>query len=244
MLKPTTKLKAAPRASLKSGVPRHVAIVMDGNRRWAKAHGLPAVEGHRAGYKALKKVADHAFDLGIKEMSVWAFSTENWDRPKAEVKYLMNFARQVFSEESEGIEKLGARIKVSGLKERVPADILEMIELMEERTRHNVKGILNFCFNYGGRADILEAVRKLIRKGITASHLTAELFSSALSTAGLHDVDLIIRTSEYRLSGFLPWESVYAEIYIKPDIYWPDFDERQFDEALSFFAARQRRFGK
>jgi undecaprenyl diphosphate synthase len=225
-------------------IPTHIGIILDGNRRWAKANRKTIIQGHRAGYNKLDKVADYAFSKGVKELSVYAFSTENWKRSQEEVKDLMNLVRWIAEKKLDIFHRKGVKIVVSGSKDRVAKDILRSMDEAVEKTKDNKKGTVNICFNYGGRADITEAVRKLVAKGITTEDVSEDAISNQLSTVGLHDVDLVIRTSEYRLSNFLPWESIYAEIYFAPDIYWPDFDGKEFDKALDFFATRKRRFGK
>jgi undecaprenyl diphosphate synthase len=224
-------------------IPRHIGIIQDGNRRWAKQHGKSTVEGHRAGYEALNRIVELAFDKGVKELSVYAFSTENWRRSKQEVQGTMNLIRWIADNRFKDLHKKNVKLRISGFREKVEADILKRIDKAVENTKNNTRGVLNICFNYGGRADITESVRRLIKKGIKAEDISEEAISAELSTAGMHDVDLIIRTSEYRLSNFLPWESIYAEIYFVPDIYWPDFNEIQFNKALDFYANRKRRFG-
>lgn len=241
MSKPIVKTAVATKAPNQATVPNHIAFIMDGNRRWAKANGTPKLEGHRRGYQAIKKITKHAVNRGVKEISFFAFSTENWDREEEEVSYLMDLARMVFKAELNDLEKEGLKVRVPGLSDKVAPDLAEMINEVTERTKDNTRATINYCFNYGGRADILQAVNKLILAG---KPVTSQEFSKALSTDGMSDVDLLVRTSEYRLSGFLPWESVYAELYFVPNIYWPDFDEKQLDKAIAFFASRQRRFGR
>ena len=224
-------------------IPAHVGVIVDGNRRWAKANGLPILEGHRRGYQLLKDVADWLFAKGVKELSAFIFSTENWNRSKAEVKDLMQLTRWVLKNEAEQLHKKGVRIRVSGLRQKVPADILALIDEVSAKTSKNANGVLNLCFNYGGRADIIEAARRLINDGTPANEINEEVFASQLSTAGLGSVDLVMRTSEQRLSNFLLWESAYAEIYFLPNKLWPELTRHDFDDALTWFASRKRRFG-
>ena len=227
-----------------TNIPSHISIIMDGNRRWAKAHGKSTIEGHQAGYAALKKVAEHALDLGVKEMSVYAFSTENWQRSAEEVRGLMDLVRWILGEEVEDLHQKNIKIRIVGLRDRLDPDLIELIDKAMERTKDNSRGTLYLCFNYGGRADIIQAAKQLIENGITASEITEESFSAALSTKGMSDVDLVIRTSECRLSNYLPWETVYSEIYFLPEMLWPDFDEAALDKAIEFYQDRNRRFGK
>lgn len=241
---PETVVKAEKvRINSKELVPRHIAFIIDGNRRWATEKNLPKVEGHRAGLKTLRKTVDYAFEKGVKELSFYIFSTENWRRPKAEVDYLMDLFRQVFNKYAKELAKKQIKVRIPGVKSNVPKDIKADIEKIEKTTSKNRAGTVNFCFNYGGRADILEAAKNLLKKGIKPAQINEATFSDALATAGMQDVDLLVRTSESRLSGFLPWQSVYAELYFLPNLLWPDFDESEFDKALNFFASRKRNFG-
>lgn len=224
-------------------VPAHIGIIMDGNRRWAKKHGKSTLEGHKAGVDAMKRVAERALDLDVKEMSVFAFSTENWRRSKEEVSGLMDIFRWVFNDQVKEIHEKNIRMRVVGSREGVDEDICESIDKAEELTRNNTRGVVNLLFNYGGRRDITEAVAKIIKQGTKPEDVTEETVSQSLATQGMRDLDLLIRTTEYRLSGFLPWESVYAEVYFQPDVMWPDFDEKELDAAIDFYQQRQRRFG-
>lgn len=224
--------------------PRHIAIIMDGNRRWAAREGVSVDEGHRAGYQTLRQTATAIFDRGVPILSVYAFSTENWQRGQEEVGGLMKLLRFVLKSEVKSYyQKEGIRLLMSGSREGVAADILKGIDKAVAQTKDNQRGTLNVCFNYGGRADLVGAAKKLVSDGVAADAVDEATFSSRLSTAGLPDVDLLIRTSEYRLSGFLPWESTYAEIFFLPDLLWPDFSKEHLDLALQFYKTRQRRFG-
>ncbi len=238
------KTIVAPKSSAKTTLPKHVAFIMDGNRRWAKAHGLPTFEGHRAGFIAMRKIIRHAVKAGVKELSFYVFSTENWRRSKTEVSYLMDLFRGAFKRELAKLDKEDIRVRFAGFRSGVSADILQMIDKATSQTKHNDRAVVNFCFNYGGRADILAAAKRLIALKVEPDEVNEQTFGQSLSTVGMRDVDLVIRTSEHRLSGFLPWESVYAEILVLPDRFWPDFSEADFDMALNFFSSRQRRFGK
>lgn len=229
--------------SAKTAIPRHIGLILDGNRRWAKQHGKTVLEGHQAGAETLGSIANAAFDRGVEELSVYVFSTENWKRPPSEVAALMRLISRFIKQQVKEFMKRNVRIRISGLRSRVERRIWAEIDKAVAMTRNNTGGVLNFCFNYGGRSDIVRAVKRLIRKGINPADLSEERFSQELSTAGLHDVDLVIRTSEQRLSNFLPWESAYAEVYFMPKRLWPDFSEQDLDKALAHYARTQRRFG-
>lgn len=224
-------------------VPYHVAIIMDGNGRWAKKRGLPRVAGHRAGTDNLRRVLESCGELGIKMLTIYAFSTENWRRPEDEVKGLMSIFEDVIDRELPEFQAKGVRLrhigKLDGLKPAFADKVRKAIEL----TKNNDKLILNIAFNYGGRAEIVEAVKTLIAKGIKADDITEEMISAHLYTADVPDPDLIIRTSgEMRVSNFLIWQGAYSEYYLAP-VYWPDFDKEQMRLALEEYAKRHRRFG-
>jgi len=223
---------------------KHIGIIMDGNRRWAKNHGLPAMEGHRRGYGKMKKVVQWCVDRNIGILTVYAFSSENWNRSKKEVGYLMDLFRQVLSRDISEISKQGVRIRIIGQKEKLAPDIQKMIEEAENKTRKNKKLLFNIAISYGGRPDILQAVKKIIKHGIPSDKITEKLISENLWTRGIADPDLIIRTSgEYRLSNFLTWQSAYSElIFVKK--HWPAFSESDFDRVIEEYNKRQRRFGK
>ena len=226
-------------------IPYHVGIIMDGNRRWAKAKGLPTLEGHRRGYDKVKKVGRWCKDRGVKILTVWAFSTENWKRSEKEVNYLMNLLKFALSKgEINQLHKDGIKVQIIGQKERLSESMQELIKEAEERTKDNKEGILNLAISYGGRVDILEAIKKIINKNTPAGQVTEEIMDQNLWTAGMPDPDLIIRTSgELRTSGFLTWQSAYSELYFCQN-HWPDFSEKDLDEAFADYARRQRRFGK
>ena len=211
-------------------VPAHVAIIMDGNGRWAKARDLPRTEGHTAGEEALWDVIQGALEAGVRYLSVYAFSTENWARPKPEVDFLFNFNRSLLRQRRNSLKEMGVRIRRIGRREPVPQDVLDEFDQAEEMTNDNTSLDLLVCFNYGGRAEIEDAAAK----GPIADHLYAP---------DVPDVDLLIRTSgEQRLSNFLLWESAYAELYFTETL-WPDFKRDQLFDALREYAHRSRRFG-
>ncbi|NOX63501.1 MAG: isoprenyl transferase [Chloroflexi bacterium] len=224
-------------------IPQHVGIIMDGNGRWAQARGLPRTMGHRAGTKNIRRILEESVRLGIKVLTVYAFSTENWGRPRAEVNHLMRLISQSIRDELDELDANGVQIRHSGRLEGISPRLREQIEYALERTRNNDTIILNVAFNYGGRAEIVDAIKEIIRKGYKPEDVTEELVSQHLYTAGLPDPDLIIRTGgEYRLSNFLTWQAAYAEYYATPT-YWPDFDEAELRAAIAEFQHRERRFG-
>ncbi|MBP6921906.1 di-trans,poly-cis-decaprenylcistransferase [Candidatus Dojkabacteria bacterium] len=222
---------------------KHLAIILDGNRRWARERGLSTFEGHRVGYERIKDVSKWCLERNIKILTVYAFSTENWNRSKEEVKYLMTLMNKAFSEELEELNKLGFKINIIGSRDRISKTIKKNIEKIENETKNNKKAILNICFNYGGRLEIVEAVKKIVEEGIEVEKINEELIGKYIWFKGQPEPDLIVRTSgEKRLSGFLTWTSVYSELYF-PRCYWPDFDEKELDKAIKEFNKRNRRFG-
>jgi undecaprenyl pyrophosphate synthase len=211
-------------------IPRHVAIIMDGNGRWAEARGLDRSAGHEAGERALFDVVEGAVELGIRYLSAYAFSTENWSRPPEEVAFLLNFNRILLRQRRDSLGGMGVRIRRLGRREGVPEELLHEFDEADRLTRNADKLDLLVCFNYGGRAELEDAAGR----GPIAKHLYAP---------DVPDVDLLIRTSgERRLSNFLLWQSAYAELYFT-DVLWPDFDRKSLAEALEDYARRQRRFG-
>lgn len=223
---------------------RHLAIIMDGNRRWAKEKGLPSLQGHTAGYDTLKKIGDACLARGIEVLSVFAFSTENWKRTQEEVGYLMDLLEKGLRNELNEFQRKGLRIRVLGRREGLRPSVLEAIQIAEDQTAKNTKATLCICLNYGGRLEIVDAVKKLVADGVPADQIDEAAVASRLYWPDMPEPDLIIRTSgEERLSGFLLWESAYSELYWT-QTHWPDFDEAELDKALEAFAARQRRYGK
>ncbi len=225
-------------------IPVHVAIIMDGNGRWALQRGLPRTEGHRAGVENMRRVLEGAVEFGVKVMTVYAFSTENWGRPEDEVRGLLNIFEEVLAREVTELHKNGVRLRhlgeLEGISERMKQAVHSAIEL----TQHNDRITLNIAFNYGGRAEILHAIARMIQDRVPPEALDEKRFESYLYTAGIPDPDLIIRTAgEMRLSNFLIWQAAYAEYYSTPT-YWPDFDKQELYKALVAFSQRQRRFGK
>jgi undecaprenyl diphosphate synthase len=224
-------------------VPKHIGIIMDGNRRWAKSQGLFAVKGHNAGVDRLESTVEHAGKRGIDTMTFWAFSTENWNRSKSEVNALMNVFRDVLKGPMmQRFMKNGVRVRTIGDISRFPEDIRDKAETVVFDSKDNKRINVNLALNYGGREELVYAFNELIKEG--KEEVTAEDISSHLYTGGQPDPDLIIRTGgEQRLSGFLPWQAVYSEFYFT-DTFWPNFDEKEFDKALIDYSSRERRFGK
>jgi undecaprenyl diphosphate synthase len=217
---------------------------MDGNGRWAKARGLPRVAGHQAGVDNMRRILEHCVQREVKVLSIYAFSTENWGRPPEEVSGLMRLLGLTIQRQLNELNKNGVRILHSGRMEGINPQLQKQILHALEVTRNNDRITLNVAFNYGGRAEILDAVRHLIQDGVRTEDLSEELISSYLYTANLPDPDMIVRTGgEWRLSNFLIWQAAYAEYYTTPT-YWPDFDEVELDKALAEYSRRERRFGR
>ena len=221
-------------------IPNHVAIILDGNGRWAKVKGKKRTEGHKAGSENLKKISKYILNKGTKVLSVYVFSTENFKRPQEEVDFLMNLFVKEFNIASGFYQKENIKVVFSGKRENLRKDVLDAMDKMTEKTKNNTKGILNICLNYGGRAEIIDAVHKIIEN--KEENITEETFNKYLYN-DLPDVDLMIRTSgEVRISNFLLWQISYAELYF-PKCYFPDFNEEEYDKALLEYTKRDRRFG-
>ena len=221
-------------------IPCHVGIIMDGNGRLAKERGLNRSKGHEAGYKTLKTTAKYILDSGVKVLSVFAFSTENFNRPKEEVDFLMNLFIKGFKKDSAFFNKENIKVVFSGRKEPLKKDVIEAMEYLSESTKNNTKGILNICLNYGGRSEIVDAVNHIIKDNL--KEVDEEVINSYLYNK-LPDIDLLIRTSgEVRISNFMLWQLSYAELYF-PKCYFPDFNQEEFDKALLEYTKRDRRFG-
>lgn len=238
-----TKFKLDPEK-----IPAHVAIIMDGNRRWAAARGMGPVDGHRqAATKAIEPIVEEAIRLGIKFITFWAFSTENWRRDKQEIEGLFGIFREVLKEKIDKLHQKGVKIKVLGDLSKFPKDIVKQVLKGVEATRGNQKITVTFALNYGGREEILRAIRRMYQKVQSSKFkiqgLSEDTFAQFLDTDGMPDPDLIIRTGgEYRLSGFLPWQSVYSELYFTP-VLFPEFSPAEFDKAILAYQQRERRFG-
>ena len=227
--------------------PRHVAIIMDGNGRWAKARGLPRAMGHKEGVEALRRAVEASRELGITHLSVYAFSTENWSRPQAEIDALFDLLRVFVKRDLARLHKDGVRIRIIGSREGLSADILELIDEAIELTRNNTRLNLNIAFNYGGRGEIVAAVRdiaKAVQEGrLKPEQIDEAMISRMLWTSESPDPDLVIRTSgELRLSNFLLWSGAYAELMFM-DLWWPDFNRESMEKAIDAFRRRDRRFG-
>ena len=229
-------------------VPRHVAVVMDGNGRWAQQRGLPRTAGHEAGEASLVDCIHGALELGIGWLSAYAFSTENWRRSPAEVRFLMGFNRDVIRRRSQEMADLGVRIVWVGRGGRLWKSVIDELRAAEELTKHNTKLTLAMCVNYGGRSEIVDSVRDIAQRAadgtLDPDRITERTIAAGLYAPAMPDVDLFIRASgEQRVSNFLLWQSVYAEL-VFDDTYWPDFDRRNLWAAAEQYAARNRRFGK
>jgi undecaprenyl diphosphate synthase len=230
-------------APLPAKVPAHVAIIMDGNGRWARARGLPRLAGHRAGTENLRRVLRAAAEFGIQTLTIYAFSTENWARPSDEVRGLLNILEDVIDRELEELHQEGVCLRHIGRLERLDPKLQRKVEHAIELTRHNQKLVLNIAWNYGGRDEIVHAVQEILREGIPPEAVDEALIARHLFTAGSPDPDLVIRTSgEMRTSNFLIWQAAYAEWYVTPT-YWPDFGKEELRAALVEYGRRERRFG-
>lgn len=225
-------------------VPEHVVIIPDGNRRWAKRRGLEPIEGHKKGLDAALAVVRGSRNLGVRVLTLWGFSTENWKRPETEVKYLMKIYLLFFRKYLKELIREGVRFKWLGRRDRVPAALHDFLEKMEKVTAKNKKYLLNICIDYGGHEELLRAVRKIVAKKVKPSQVTEELISKNLDTAGLPDPDLLIRTSgEMRTSGIMPWQTTYTEFFFSK-LMFPDFSVADLKRAISDYQVRQRRFGQ
>lgn len=225
-------------------VPNHVAIIMDGNGRWARARGLPRLAGHKAGTENLRRIVEACVEFGIKYLTIYAFSTENWGRPEYEVQGLMKIFDDVFDRELAELHRQGARLKHIGRMEGVRESMQDKIRRGENHTKNNDRLILNVAFNYGGRDEIVHAIQEMIRQGVKPEEVTDELVSEYMFTSGTPDPDLVIRTSgEMRISNFLLWQAAYAE-WIFPEVYWPDFGRKELLDAICDYSQRERRYGR
>mgnify|MGYP001604231171 FL=1 len=225
-------------------IPKHIVLFTDGNRRWAKKNGVSSFEGHYQGYKNVIRICEWCKKRGVKVLTAFGFSTENWNRSDKEVNYLMKLFEKGLIESLEKFKKDGVKIKIIGQRERLPQSLREIIKKVEAETKNNTELYLNLAVSYGGKWDILQAVKKIIEEKIPIEAVTEELFENYLSTAGLSSPDFVIRPGgEIRLSNFLLWQMAYAELYFSPKLL-PDFTEQDLDAALEEFDRRQRRFGK
>ncbi|MBK7453376.1 MAG: isoprenyl transferase [Anaerolineales bacterium] len=225
-------------------VPQHVAMIMDGNGRWALQRGLPRLAGHKAGTENLRRVIRASVEFGVKYLTIYAFSTENWGRPPEEVKGLMYILEDVIDRELNELHKEGVQLRHIGRLERLAPSLQEKVLDAIDVTKNNDRLVLNIAFNYGGRDEIVQAIQRMMKDGVPPEKVTDELVGKYLYTAGVPDPDLIIRTSgELRVSNFLIWQAAYSEWYITPT-FWPDFNKEEYRQALESFSQRDRRFGK
>ncbi len=225
-------------------VPAHVAIIMDGNGRWALKRGLPRLAGHKAGTENLRRIIKACVEFGVQYLTIYAFSTENWGRPREEVQGLMRILEDVIDKELAELDEQGVQLRHLGRLDQLAPVLQEKVLDAVESTRHNNRLVLNVAFNYGGRDELVHAIQQMLRDGVDVEQVTPELVGKYLYTAGVPDPDLIIRTSgELRISNFLIWQAAYSEWYVTP-IFWPDFGRDEFYKALSAFAQRDRRYGK
>ena len=227
--------------------PEHVAIIMDGNGRWASARGLPRAVGHERGVEALRRTVEAAPDLGIRYLTLYSFSTENWRRPAAEVSALFNLLRAYVKKDLARLKKEGVKVRIIGSRDKLPEDIAELTRKAEKDTAENTDFFLTIAFNYGGRDELTRAVEKIVddvsEGTVSRAEVSEDLISKYLDTSGLPDPDLLIRTSgEFRLSNFLPWQLTYAEL-IFLDVLWPDFGRDVLEEAIEEYCRRERRYG-
>jgi undecaprenyl diphosphate synthase len=239
----TSEAQNGTSAALGLAIPNHVAIIMDGNGRWAARRGLPRVAGHERGTDNIRPITFAAGELGIKYLTLWAFSTENWRRPADEIEGIMRILGEVIERETEELHRQGAQLRhigsLDGLDPELRQAVLDAIEL----TRNNDKLVLTLAFNYGGRQEIMHAIQSIVASGIRPEEITDEVISRHLYTRDIPDPDLVIRTSgEYRMSNFLLWQAAYAELFFSP-VLWPDFGPDELKEAVRDYGRRERRFG-
>jgi undecaprenyl diphosphate synthase len=241
---PAANIKPAETGERQSKIPTHVAIIMDGNGRWAAQRGLPRLAGHRAGTENLRRVIRACVEFGVQYMTIYAFSTENWGRPKDEVDGLLHILEDVIDQELNELHEEGVQLRHIGHLEALPVGLREKVLRAIEMTRNNTRLVLSLAFNYGGRDEIVCAIREIVREGIPVEEITQDVVNRHMFTAGIPDPDLIIRTSgEMRVSNFLIWQGAYAELYVT-QTYWPDFDREALKIALDDFARRDRRYGR
>lgn len=225
-------------------IPNHIALIPDGNRRWAKEHGKTSLQGHSAGLKRIQELSKVAQDMGVQTMTVWGFSTENWDREATERDYLFKLFMRMLRKMAREARARNIRISHLGRQDRLPSMIIDYLKKLETETGQNDQYRLNIALDYGGRDELIRAMKRMLDDGLTSDELDEATFSKYLDTANIPDPDFIIRTSgEQRLSGLMPWQGTYAEYYFSP-LHLPDFGETEFREAVAEYGRRQRRFGK
>jgi undecaprenyl diphosphate synthase len=235
--------QSGPDAAPIANVPRHVAIIMDGNGRWAQARGLPRTFGHDAGTENIRRIVRAAVELGIEYLTLWAFSTENWNRPREEVQTIISLLARSIERELDELDQEGAQLHHIGSLDGLEEGLREAVISAVEQTRDNDRIVLTLAFNYGGRAEILHAVKRLLEDRVDPTTLDEAIFAQYLHTHDLPDPDLIVRTGgEFRFSGYLPWQAVYAEYWSTP-VFWPDFGADELRQAAAVYARRERRFG-
>ncbi|RPI34698.1 MAG: isoprenyl transferase [Chloroflexota bacterium] len=236
-------MKHSSEPDLPAKIPTHIAIIMDGNGRWANARGLPRLAGHRAGTENLRRIIEACIEFGIRYLTIYAFSTENWGRPPEEVQGLMRIFEDVIDRELQELYDQGVHLRHIGRLEKLSPSFREKVLKALEYTKNNDRLVLNIAFNYGGRDEIICAIQQIVRDGKKPEEITVELVNQYLFTAGVPDPDLIIRTSgELRASNFLIWQGAYSEWYF-PQTYWPDFDKEELRRALMEYSRRDRRYG-
>lgn len=234
---------AKSKAELPDQIPQHIAIIMDGNGRWARARGLPRLAGHRAGTENLRRIIEACVEFGVRYLTIYAFSTENWGRPEDEVSGLMGIFDEVFDRELTELHKQGARLRHIGRLDGVRKSLRDKVLNGMEKTKNNDRLVLSVAFNYGGRDEIVQATKALVQEGIKPEEVTEEMISSHLYTNGIPDPDLVIRTSgEQRISNFLIWQAAYAE-WVFPETLWPDFGREELLSAIQEYGRRERRYG-
>ncbi|MBN4059402.1 di-trans,poly-cis-decaprenylcistransferase [Dehalococcoides mccartyi] len=241
----TADTKETPQAGkLEKSIPRHVAIIMDGNGRWASSRGLDISEGHHAGYENIRRVVSDFAKRGVEYLTLYAFSTENWDRPESEVNGILDLAIAVIAHEAQELHENGVRIKHLGRVDRLSKELREELAQAVEMTAGNTGLTLGLAFDYGGRAEIVQAVKRMVEENISADDVDENKFSEFLYTSDMPDVDLLIRTGgDFRISNFLLWQTAYSEFY-SSETWWPDFFGERIDEAFDAFNERKRRFGR
>ena len=228
---------------METSIPKHIAIIMDGNGRWAKEKGKLRVEGHKKGAENIEKIIDYSIKLGVKYLTVYAFSTENWKRPEAEVKALMKLFAKYLDDKKEELKKQGVKLLVTGTEENIPNKLLKKIRDTEEYLSDCNQITFNIAFNYGGRKEIVDGINKIIKENRENKEINEEEFKKYMYRPEIPDPELVIRTSgEFRVSNFLLWEIAYSEFYVT-NVCWPDFDEREYDLAIASYNKRDRRFG-
>lgn len=224
-------------------VPNHLGIILDGNRRWAKSRGLATLEGHRKGAEVLKDTVLAAFARGTKYVSAYVFSAENWKRTEEEVGYLMKLVAKAVSKHLSTFDKAGIRVVVLGRQQGLDKNVLKALQEAERTTSKNTKGTLALCFNYGGKDELVDAVKQIVSRGVAVDKIDRTMLDASIYHPEIPDIDLLVRTSgEHRTSGFMLYRSDYAELYFT-DTLWPDFNESELDKALAEYAQRRRRFG-